>query len=314
MRILVSGAAGFLGSHLCDRLIADGHDVVGIDNLFTGRRENLKHLEGNPRFKLIEHDITESANVDGQIDRIFHLASPTTISAYRKHQIATLRVNSQGTWNLLELALQKNARVLTASTFDVYGDPTVSPQHEDYLGYVDSIGLHSGYEESKRFLEACTMAYMREKGADTRIVRIFNTYGPRLDLNDGRVVTTFIRQALSNEPVSVFGDGTQTRSLCFVSDMISGIVLAMESDFHQPINLGNPDQVSVIQLAREILTLIPRSRSKIVFMPSPDYDPRDRRPDITRAKQILGWAPKVPRKKGLATLIDYFQSGGVEQT
>jgi nucleoside-diphosphate-sugar epimerase len=313
MRILISGAAGFLGSHLTDLLISRGHDVVGIDNLFTGRRENVAHLKGHPKFTLIEQDITTPITIDGPIDQIYHLASPTILSAYLQYRIATLRVNSVGTFNLLELALEKNARILTASTFDIYGDPAVSPQREDYLGYVNPTGLRSAYEESKRFAEACTMSYNRERGADTRIVRIFNTFGPRLDPYDGRVVTTFTRQALAGEPITVFGDGTQGRSLCYVSDMVEGLALAMDCDFYEPINLGNPEPVTVIQLAREILELVPESKSKITFLPSPEYDPKVRRPDITRARQILGWSPKVSRKEGLATLIRHFREIGTGQ-
>jgi dTDP-glucose 4,6-dehydratase len=210
---------------------------------------------------------------------------------------------------MLDLGLEKEARTLTASTFDVYGDPAVAPQPEHYHGYVNATGIHSCYEEAKRFLEAITMAYNRERGADTRIIRVFNTYGPRMDLFDGRVVTTFVRQALNNEPITVFGDGTQSRSLCYISDMVRGLELAMECDFHEPINLGNPEAVTVIQLAREILTLLPSSRSKVVFQPSPDYDPRQRRPDITRAKQICGWSPQVSRRDGLKLLIDHFRNG-----
>jgi dTDP-glucose 4,6-dehydratase len=307
MRTLITGAAGFLGSHLADLLIEQGHDVVGVDNLFTGRRENIAHLKSNPTFTFIEHDITTPLKLDGSLDRIYHLASPTILDAYLKHQIATLRVNSQGTWHMLDLALDKNARILTASTFDVYGDPQVSPQREDYHGYVNATGIHSCYEEAKRFLEAVTMAYNRERGADTRIIRVFNTFGPRMDLNDGRVVTTFVRQALNNEPITVFGDGTQQRSLCYVSDMVRGLEMAMECDFHEPINLGNPDSVTIVQLAREIIELVPGTTSKITFMPSPAYDPRNRRPDIARARQICGWSPQVSRKDGLRLLIEHFR-------
>lgn len=305
MRIVISGVAGFLGSHLADLLLARGHEVVGIDNFITGRRENIAHLSGCGSFTLIEHDIIQPLKLDGPVDRIYHLASPSSPPAYLANQIATLRVNSQGTWNLLELALEKQSRFLTASTFNVYGDPAVSPQREEYCGNVNAIGLHGAYEEAKRFAETCTMAYHRERGADTRIIRIFNTYGPRMSLADGRVITTFVRQALTDQPITVFGDGTQTRSMCHVSDMVRGLELAMESDFHEPINLGNPEQVTIIQLAREILELIPQSKSKIVFTSRPDYDPLVRRPDITRAKQILGWSPRIPRKQGLATLIEY---------
>jgi dTDP-glucose 4,6-dehydratase len=307
MRSLITGAAGFLGSHLADLLIGHGHDVVGVDNLFTGRRENLASLKDNPKFTFIEHDITRPLKLDGPVQRIYHLASPTILDAYLKHQIATLQVNSQGTWNMLDMALSKDARILTASTFDIYGDPQVSPQREDYYGYVNATGIHSCYEEAKRFLEAVTMAYNRERGADTRIIRVFNTFGPRMDLNDGRVVTTFVRQALNNEPITVFGDGTQARSLCYVSDMVRGLEMAMECDFHEPINLGNPDSVTIVQLAREILELVPGTTSKISFMPSPAYDPRNRRPDISRARQIVGWSPQVSRKDGLKLLIDHFR-------
>jgi dTDP-glucose 4,6-dehydratase len=308
MRILITGAAGFLGSHLADLLIEHGHEVIGVDNLFTGRRENVAHLNGNRKFSFVEHDITSPVKIDGQLDRIYHLASPTILDAYLKNQIATLRVNSVGTCNMLDLALEKEARILTTSTFDIYGDPQTSPQREDYYGNVNATGIHSCYEEAKRFLEAVTMAYNRERGADTRIIRVFNTFGPRMDLNDGRVVTTFVRQALNNEPITVFGDGTQARSLCYVSDMVRGLESAMESDFHEPINLGNPDSVTIVQLAREVLELVPGTTSKISFMPSPAYDPRNRRPDISRARQILGWSPQVSRKDGLRLLIQHFQS------
>jgi dTDP-glucose 4,6-dehydratase len=307
MRVLITGAAGFLGSHVADMLIEHGHDVVGVDNLFTGRRENVAHLSTNPKFTFVEHDITSPLKLDGPLDRIYHLASPTILAAYLKHQIATLRVNSQGTWHMLELAMEKDARILAASTFDIYGDPQVSPQREDYFGYVNATGIHSCYEEGKRFLESVTMAYNRERGADTRIVRVFNTFGPRMDLNDGRVVTTFVRQALNNEPITVFGDGTQARSLCYISDMVRGLEMAMECDFHEPINLGNPESVTVIQLAREILHLVPGTTSKIIFMPSPAYDPRNRRPDISRARQICGWSPQVATKDGLRLLVEHFK-------
>jgi dTDP-glucose 4,6-dehydratase len=307
MRILITGAAGFLGSHLADVLIEHGHEVIGVDNLFTGRRENIAHLNGNRKFSFIEFDITSPVKIDGQLDRIYHLASPTILDAYLKNQIATLRVNSLGTCNMLDLAMEKDARILTTSTFDIYGDPQISPQREDYFGYVNTTGIHSCYEEAKRFLEAVTMAYNRERGADTRIIRVFNTFGPRMDLNDGRVVTTFARQALNNQPITVFGDGTQARSLCYVSDMVRGLEMAMECDFHEPINLGNPDSVTVVQLAKEILELLPNSTSKISFMPSPAYDPRNRRPDISRARQIVGWSPQVSRKDGLRLLIEHFQ-------
>ena len=305
MRVLISGAAGFLGSHLTDLLLAQGHSVIGVDNFITGKPQNLEHLKHD--FDFIEHDVIEPLGVPGQVDRIYHLASPASPVGYVKHQVATLKVNSQGTSNLLELAIKKNARFLMASTSECYGDPAVHPQREDYWGNVNPIGLRSMYDEAKRFGEACTMAYHRERGADTRIVRIFNTYGPRMDPYDGRVVISFIRQALNDEPITVFGDGRQTRSLCYVSDLVRGINLTMESDFHEPINLGNPEEMSILQIAKEVLALVPGSRSQIVHQPMPPDDPRVRCPDITRARQILGWTPQVPRREGLAKMIDFYR-------
>src|SRR5439155_18553475 len=262
-----------------------------VDNFITGKRDNIAHLSGSKNYKFIEADVIQPLKIDGPVERIYHLASPASPIGYAKHQVATLKVNSQGTWNLLELALAKSARFLMASTSECYGDPAVHPQREDYWGNVNPIGLRSMYDEAKRFSEACTMAYLRERGAETRIVRIFNTYGPRMDPYDGRVVISFIRQALNDEPITVFGDGTQTRSLCYVSDLIRGINLTMESDFHEPINLGNPDEVTILQIAREILELIPSSKSTITHQPMPPDDPRVRCPDIMRARQILGWQP-----------------------
>jgi dTDP-glucose 4,6-dehydratase len=307
MRILISGAAGFLGSHLTDLLLAQGHEVIGIDNFLTGKRENIAHLIGAKRYQFIEADVTGPLDVEGSIDRIYHMASPASPIGYVKHQVATLKVNSQGTWNLLELAEPRGARFLMASTSECYGDPAVHPQREDYWGNVNPIGLRSMYDEAKRFSEACTMAYHRERKVDTRIIRIFNTYGPRMDPYDGRVVISFIRQALHNEPLTVFGDGRQTRSLCYVTDLVRGINLVMEGDFHEPINLGNPDEVTILQIAREILELIPASTSKIIFQPMPPDDPRVRCPDITRARQMLGWSPVVPRKEGLTKMIEFYR-------
>jgi len=307
MRILISGAAGFLGSHLADLLLAQGHEVVGTDNFITGKDQNIAHLKGNSKYKFIRHDVIEPLKIDGSIDRIYHMASPASPVGYVKHQVATLKVNSQGTWNLLELSLEKKARFLMASTSETYGDPAVHPQREDYWGNVNPIGLRSMYDEAKRFSEACTMGYHRERKADTRIIRIFNTYGPRMDPYDGRVVISFIRQALNNEPLTVYGEGKQTRSLCYCTDLVRGINLVMESDYYEPINLGNPDEVTIYQIAREILELIPRSTSKIIHMPMPPDDPRVRCPDITRAKQILGWTPTVPRKEGLAKMIEFYR-------
>jgi dTDP-glucose 4,6-dehydratase len=307
MRILMSGGAGFLGSHLTDLLLAQGHQVVGADNFITGKPENIAHLRTHANYSFITQDVIEPFEVDGPIDRIYHMASPASPMGYVKHQVATLKVNSQGTWNLLELAARKSARFLMASTSECYGDPAVNPQPESYWGNVNSIGHRSMYDEAKRFSEACTMAYHRERKVDTRIIRIFNTYGPRMDPYDGRVVINFIRQALNNEPLTVFGEGKQTRSLCYVSDLVRGINLTMESDFHEPINLGNPDELTIHAIAREIISLIPGTTSKIVFLPMPPDDPRVRCPDISRAKQILGWTPVVSRRDGLARMIEFYR-------
>jgi dTDP-glucose 4,6-dehydratase len=307
MRILISGAAGFLGSHLSDLLLGQGHDVVGVDNFITGRPENIAHLADHPRFSLIRHDVIEPLSLPYQIDRIYHMASPASPIGYVKHQVATLKVNSQGTWNLLEMAIEKNARFLMASTSECYGDPAVNPQREDYWGNVNPIGFRSMYDEAKRFSEACTMAYHRERGADTRLIRIFNTYGPRMDPYDGRVVISFIRQALHNEALTVFGDGKQTRSLCYVSDLINGINLTMESGFIEPINLGNPQELTILQIAEDVLALIPQSKSQIIFQPMPPDDPKVRCPDISRAKEVLGWSPVVTRKDGLMKMIEFYR-------
>jgi dTDP-glucose 4,6-dehydratase len=307
MRILISGGGGFLGSHLTDLLLEQGHEVVGVDNFLTGQRENIAHLNGKPGYTFIEADVIEPVKLTGSFDRIFHMASPASPIGYVKHQVATLKVNSQGTWRLLELAEKNNARFLMASTSECYGDPAVHPQREDYWGNVNPIGLRSMYDEAKRFSEACTMAYHRERQVDTRLIRIFNTYGPRMDPYDGRVVISFIRQALHNEPLTVFGDGRQTRSLCYVTDLVRGIHAAMESDFHEPINIGNPDEVTILQIAKEILELIPGTKSTIIFMPMPADDPRVRCPDITRARQVLGWAPVVHRKEGLGKMIEFYR-------
>jgi dTDP-glucose 4,6-dehydratase len=308
MRILISGAAGFLASHLTDLLLAQGHEVVGVDNFITGKPENIAHLRGkNPKYTFIQADVIEPLKIEGPLDRIYHMASPASPIGYVKYQVATLKVNSQGTWNLLEMAGAKGARFLMASTSECYGDPAVNPQREDYWGNVNPIGLRSMYDEAKRFSEACTMAYNRERKVDTRIIRIFNTYGPRMDPYDGRVVISFIRQALNNEPLTVFGEGQQTRSLCYVSDLIRGINLTMESDFCEPINLGNPDEITILQIARDILKLIPESKSQITFHPMPPDDPRVRCPDILRAKQILGWSPVVSRTEGLAKMIEFYR-------
>jgi dTDP-glucose 4,6-dehydratase len=307
MRILISGGAGFLGSHLTDLLLSQGHQVVGVDNFITGKRQNIAHLADNPHYRFIEQDVIEPFKVNEKIDRIYHMASPASPIGYVKHQVATMKVNSQGTWNLLEMSIEQGARFLMASTSESYGDPAVHPQREDYWGNVNPIGLRSMYDEAKRFSEACTMAYHRERGADTRLVRIFNTYGPRMDPYDGRVVISFIRQALNDEPITVFGDGRQTRSLCYVSDLIRGINLTMESDFHEPINLGNPQEITILQIAKEIIDLIPGTKSQVVHQPMPPDDPRLRCPDISRAKQILNWQPLIQRREGLARMIESYR-------
>jgi len=307
MRVLISGAAGFLGSHLTDYLLDQGHEIVGVDNFITGKPQNIAHLRGNARFTFIQADVIQGVKIDGSLDRIYHLASPASPIGYVQHQVATLKVNSQGTWNLLEMAEAKNARFLMASTSECYGDPAVHPQREDYWGNVNPIGLRSMYDEAKRFGEACTMGYSRERKLDTRIIRIFNTYGPRMDPYDGRVVISFIRQALRSEPLTVFGTGSQTRSLCYVSDLIRGINLTMESDFCEPINLGNPEEVTILEIARDILAMIPQSASQITFHPMPPDDPRIRCPDITRARQILGWSPTIPRAEGLKKMIEFYR-------
>jgi dTDP-glucose 4,6-dehydratase len=308
MRIIISGAAGFLGSHLSDLLLSQGHDVVGIDNFITGKPQNVSHLRDNRHFTLIKGDVTEAVKIDGAVDRIYHMASPASPMGYVKHQVATLKVNSQGTWNLLEVAEGKRARFLMASTSECYGDPKVNPQREDYWGNVNPIGMRSMYDEAKRFSEACTMAYHRERKVDTRIIRIFNTYGPRMDPYDGRVVISFIRQALHNEPLTVFGDGKQTRSLCYVSDLVRGINLTMESDFREPINLGNPEEISILDIAKLILKLIPGSKSAISFQEMPPDDPKVRCPDISRAKKVLGWSPEVLREEGLKRMIEFYRA------
>ncbi len=308
MRCIVTGGAGFLGSHITDLLLSQGHEVVGIDNFITGNKDNIAHLNGNKGYSFIEADVIEPLKIDGPVDRIYHMASPASPIGYVKHQVATLKVNSQGTWNCLELAEAKKARFLMASTSECYGDPAIHPQPESYWGNVNPIGMRSMYDEAKRFSEACTMAYHRERGVDTRLIRIFNTYGPRMDPHDGRVVITFIKQALHNEPLTVFGDGMQTRSLCYVSDLVRGINLVMENDgFVEPINLGNPSELTILDIAKEILALIPQSKSTITYKEMPPDDPKIRKPDITRAKKILGWEPVVTRKEGLAKMIEFYR-------
>lgn len=303
---VVTGAAGFLGSHLTDLLLARGHKVIGIDNFVTGSVDNIAHLGGNPSFKFIEQDVTEFIFLDVPVNYVWHFASPASPIDYLEIPIKTLKVGSLGTHKALGLAKNKKARFLIASTSEVYGDPLVHPQTEDYWGNVNSIGPRGCYDEAKRFAEAMTMAYHQEHGVETRIVRIFNTYGPRMRLNDGRVVPAFISQALKNKPITVFGRGRQTRSFCYVSDLIEGIYRLMMSGHHLPVNIGNPAEMTVMEFAKAIIRAT-HSRSKITFRPLPQDDPRQRRPDITRARKILGWAPQVPLTEGLVKTIDYFR-------
>lgn len=306
MRLLVTGAAGFLGSHLCDRLLALKHTVVGMDNLITGNPANLTHLEGHPGFRLVRQDVTTFIDVPGPLDGVLHFASPASPIDYLEYPIPTLKVGALGTHNTLGLAKAKAARFLLASTSEVYGDPLVHPQPETYWGNVNPVGPRGVYDEAKRFAEAITMAYHRYHGLDTRIVRIFNTYGPRMRPNDGRVVSNFIAQALRGEPLTVYGDGSQTRSFCYVDDLIDGIVRMFERGTDEPTNLGNPDEFTVRQLAERVLALT-GSRSPIVERPLPVDDPRVRRPDIARARATLGWEPRVPLDEGLRRTIEYLR-------
>jgi dTDP-glucose 4,6-dehydratase len=301
---VVTGGAGFLGSHLTDLLLARGHKVIVIDNLITGSVDNIAHLAGHPRFKFIRQDVTEFIYLDVPVHFVWHFASPASPIDYLEIPIQTLKVGSLGTHKALGLARNKGARFLLASTSEIYGDPLVHPQTEDYWGNVNTIGPRGCYDESKRFAEAITMAYHREHGVETRIVRIFNTYGPRMRLNDGRVVPAFVSQALANKPITVFGAGEQTRSFCYVSDLIDGIYRLMNSSAILPVNIGNPHELTVLAFARAIIRQT-ESRSKIVFKRLPQDDPKQRRPDITRAKKLLGWQPKISLKEGLATTIEY---------
>jgi len=306
MRVLITGAAGFLGSHLCDRFLAEGYEVIGMDSLITGTPRNLAHLLGHPRFRFVEHDVTEFIYVDGPLDGVLHFASPASPADYLEYPIQTLKVGSLGTHKTLGLAKAKGARFLLASTSEVYGDPEVHPQPESYWGNVNPIGPRGVYDEAKRFAEALVMAYHRYHGLDTRIVRIFNTYGPRMRPNDGRVVSNFIVQALRGEPLTVYGDGSQTRSFCYVSDQVEGIYRLFHSDYSLPVNIGNPAEYTVLELARRIIALT-GSRSTIDFRPLPTDDPKVRRPDTTIAKKVLGWEPTVSLDEGLERTIPYFQ-------
>jgi dTDP-glucose 4,6-dehydratase len=304
---LVTGGAGFLGSHLCDRLLAEGHSVVCMDNLVTGDTANIAHLIGNDRFRFIHHDVTEYIFIDGPVDHILHFASPASPIDYLKLPIQTLKVGSLGTHKALGLAKAKGARFLIASTSEVYGDPLIHPQQESYWGNVNPIGSRGVYDEAKRFAEAMTMAYHRYHGVETRIVRIFNTYGPRMRVDDGRAIPAFLSQALRGEDLTVFGDGSQTRSVCYVDDLIDGIYRLLMSDESNPVNIGNPDEITMLELAREILALT-GTKNAIVFKELPEDDPKVRQPDITRAKTLLGWSPKVNRSEGLKKTLAYFRT------
>lgn len=305
-RILITGGAGFLGSHLCDRFIREGYHVIAMDNLITGNLKNIEHLFKHPNFEYHHHDVSKFVFVPGELHYILHFASPASPIDYLKMPIQTLKVGSLGTHNLLGLAKQKNARMLIASTSEVYGDPLVHPQNEEYWGHVNPIGPRGVYDEAKRFQEAITMAYHNFHGLATRIVRIFNTYGPRMRLDDGRALPAFMSQALKGEDITVFGDGSQTRSFCYVDDLIEGIYRLLLSDYHLPVNIGNPNEISLKQFAEEIQKLTD-TKSKIVYQPLPQDDPKQRQPDITRAKEILQWEPRVDRAEGLKLTLDYFK-------
>ena len=305
-RVLITGAAGFLGSHLCDRFIAEGMDVLGMDNLITGNMENLEHLMGNPKFTFFNNDVSNFVHVPGELDYILHFASPASPIDYLKIPIQTLKVSSLGTHNLLGLALNKKARILVASTSEVYGDPLVHPQTEEYWGNVNPVGPRGVYDEAKRFMEAMTMAYHTYHGLESRIVRIFNTYGPRMRLNDGRVLPAFIGQALRGEDLTIFGDGSQTRSFCYVDDLIEGIYRLLMSDHAEPLNIGNPHEITISDFAEEIIKLTGTSQ-KVTSKPLPVNDPMQRKPDISKAKTILNWEPKVMRDEGLKRTYEWFK-------
>ena len=305
-RVLITGAAGFLGSHLCDRFIAEGFEVLGMDNLITGNMENLEHLVGHPQFTFYHNDVSNHVHVSGKLDYILHFASPASPIDYLKIPIQTLKVSSLGTHNLLGLALGKKARILVASTSEVYGDPLVHPQTEEYYGNVNPVGPRGVYDEAKRFMEAMTMAYHTYHGLDTRIVRIFNTYGPRMRLNDGRVLPAFIGQALRGEDLTIFGDGSQTRSFCYVDDLIDGIYRLLMSDHAEPVNIGNPHEITISDFAEEIIKLT-GTKQKVIYTPLPINDPKQRKPDISKAKSILNWEPKVMRAEGLEKTYEWFR-------
>lgn len=306
-RTLITGGAGFLGSHLCERLLAEGHDVICMDNLITGDMDNIVHLIGRDGFRFVKHDVTEYIYVEGGIDYILHFASPASPIDYLKLPIQTLKVGSLGTHKALGLAKAKNARFLLASTSEVYGDPEIHPQVESYWGNVNPIGPRGVYDEAKRFAEAMTMAYHTHHGVETRIVRIFNTYGERMRVNDGRAIPAFMSQAILGEEVTVFGDGMQTRSVCYVSDLVDGIYRLLLSDYSQPVNIGNPDELTMLDLAREVIEVL-GTESQIVHRPLPVDDPKVRQPDITLARTLLGWEPRVARRQGLERTAGYFRT------
>ncbi len=306
MRIVITGGAGFVGSHLCDRWLADGHEVVAVDNFLTGRPENVGHLKGRPDFRLLEQNVSEGLTVDGKVDFVFHLASPASPVDYLEHPIETMLVSSIGTKHALDLARANDAGFLIASTSECYGDPLEHPQKETYWGHVNPIGPRAVYDEAKRFGEAMTMSYNREFGVKTHIVRIFNTYGPRMKLNDGRVVPNFIDQALRGKPITIYGEGKQTRSFCYVSDLVDGITRLALSDEREPTNVGNPTELTILEFAEVIQKLV-GSKCKLEFKPMPQDDPKQRKPDISKAKRLLGWEPKTGLEEGLRQTISYFQ-------
>src|SRR3954471_9178185 len=306
-RVLITGAAGFLGSHLCDRFIKEGYHVIGMDNLITGNLANIQHLFPLPQFEFYHHDVTKFISLPGDLKYILHFASPASPIDYLKIPIQTLKVGAMGTHNCLGLAKVKNARILVASTSEVYGDPLVHPQTEEYWGNVNPVGPRGVYDEAKRYMESITMAYHNFHQVETRIIRIFNTYGPRMRLNDGRALPAFIGQALRGEDLTVFGDGSQTRSFCYVDDLIEGIYRLLMSDYASPVNVGNPDEISLKDFAEEVLALT-GNKVKIIYKPLPKDDPKQRKPDITKAKELLGWSPRVNRSEGLKITYDYFRS------
>ncbi len=306
-KVLITGAAGFLGSHLCDRFITEGFKVIGMDNLITGSLRNIEHLFSHENFVFYHHDVSKFVHVPGELHYILHFASPASPIDYLQMPIQTMKVGSLGTHNLLGLAKAKNARILVASTSEVYGDPEVHPQNEEYWGNVNPIGPRGVYDEAKRFQEALTMAYHNVHGLETRIVRIFNTYGPRMRTNDGRALPAFLSQAINGEPLTVFGDGSQTRSFCYVDDLVEGIYRLLMSDYHLPVNIGNPDEITIKEFAEEIINLVEDKELEIIYKDLPKDDPKKRRPDTTKAKQILGWEAKVDRKEGLRRTYEYFK-------